>query len=128
MTMKEGDIAVRYFRRFAAICPDDERISYFSLCDRLRGACRTEAAALRLLAVKDTLQYLEATGSSDAAEAVRAVYMADGGRAPGKSEISCRVRRFAMSHNMDDRTVWRRLSEAKSLYYSLIASYGGKCP
>ena len=121
MTMSERDRAVGYFRKFALICPDAERISYFSLFDRLRGTCRTEAAALRLLAVFDTLRFLEAT-----AEAVRAVYMIGGGKAPGRNEISRRVRRFALSHNMDDRTVWRRLSEAKVLYNSLIFSCGGK--
>lgn len=124
--MRERDRAVGYFRKFALICPDAERISYFSLCDRLRGACRTEATALLLLAVFDMLRLLEASGNAEAAEAVRAVYMADGGRVPGRNGVSCRVRRFAESHNMDDRTVWRRLSEAKALYNSLISYCGGK--
>lgn len=124
--MSERDRAVGYFRKFALICPDAERISYFSLFDRLRGTCRTEAAALRLLAVFDTLRFLEATGQAETAEAVRAVYMIGGGKAPGRNEISRRVRRFALSHNMDDRTVWRRLSDAKALYNSLIFSCGGK--
>lgn len=124
--MRGRDRAVAYFRKFAVICPDADRISYFSLCDRLRGACRTEAASLRLLAVYDTLRFLRATGHSETAEAVEAVYMVDGAKAPGKNEISCRVRRFAESHSMDDRTVWRRLSDAKELYGSLISYSGGK--
>lgn len=124
--MRGKDRAVVYFRKFAIICPDAERISYFSLCDRLRGACRTEAAALRLLAVYDTLRFLRASGEAETAEAVKSVYMVDGRKAPGKNEISCRVRRFAEAHSMDDRTVWRRLSDAKTLYNSLISYCGGK--
>lgn len=124
--MASGDMTVRYFRRYAALCPDADTLPYFKLCDRLRGACRNERSALRILAVHDTLRLLRASGNVDAADAVEAVYMVDGGRAPGKSVISSRVRRFAVSRNLDDRTVWRYIANAKRLYNSLTDTYGVK--
>ena len=54
------------------------------------------------------------------ADALEAVYLADRGRTPRKNEISYRVRRFALAHSMDERTVWRRLDEAKKLYLDFV--------
>ena len=114
--MPIGDEAVRAFRKYARLCPDSERISYFDLCKRVRGSLGNDRDALKILSVYDTLKLLEALGNNDAADAVREVYFYANGKAPRKNEISYRVRRFAMSRHMDERTVWRRLGEAKSLY------------
>ncbi len=118
--MPIGDEAVRAFRKYARLCPDSERISYFDLCKRVRGSLGNDRDALKILSVYDTLKLLEALGNNDAADAVREVYFYANGKAPRKNEISYRVRRFAMSRHMDERTVWRRLGEAKSLYIKIL--------
>ena len=73
-----------------------------------------------MLAVHDTLHFLSVSGKSESADAVRYVYFAARGRVPRKNEISDRVRRFARMYYLDERTVWRRLSEAKSLYIKIL--------
>ena len=118
--MPIGDEAVRAFRKYARICPDSDHISYFDLCKRIRGALGNDRDALKILSVYDTLKLLEALGNTDAADAVRSVYFEANGKAPRKNEISYRVRRFAMSYHMDERTVWRRLGEAKALYIKIL--------
>ena len=119
---RTNDRAVRAFRKYIRICgTEGDKLPYISLCKRLVGSCRTEAEAVSLLAVHDTFTYLEAKGKSDCADAVRYVYFSERGRTPRKNEISFRVRRFAVMRSMDDRTVWRRLEEAKSLYLNVCA-------
>ena len=118
--MPIGDEAVRAFRKYARLCPESERISYFDLCNRIRGSLGNDRDALKILAVYDTLKLLESLGNTDAVHAVRDVYFFANGKAPRKNEISYRVRRFALSNHMDERTVWRRISEAKSLYIKIL--------
>ena len=118
--MSVGDRAVRAFRKYAMLCPDSGNLSYFDFCERLRKASADDSLALSMLAVHDTLHFLSVSGKSESADAVRYVYFAARGRVPRKNEISDRVRRFARMYYLDERTVWRRLSEAKSLYMKLI--------
>ncbi len=120
--MRVGDEAQRAFRSYARLCPRVGNIGYFELCRRIRGACRSERDALRLLAVNDMLRYLKASGRHETVAAIEAVYFAGQGRTPRKNEITDRVRRFARSHSMDERTVWRRLDEAKRLYLGLVSN------
>lgn len=120
--MRVGDTAQRAFRRFARLCPKYESASYFDLCRRLRGSCRSDREAIELLAVFETLRWLRASGKDECADAVEAVYFADRGRTPRKNEISYRVRRFALARSMDERTAWRRLDEAKKLYLKFCES------
>ena len=118
--MPIGDEAVRAFRKYARLCPDSERVSYFDLCKRIRGSLGNDRDALKILSVYDTIKLLESLGNTDAADAVREVYFYADGKAPRKNEISYRVRRFALSRHMDERTVWRRISDAKSLYIKIL--------
>ncbi|MBO4212576.1 MAG: hypothetical protein J5894_00500 [Clostridia bacterium] len=108
------------FRKYARLCRDADEISYFSLSARLKGCCKTEREALKILAVKDLFDMLRASGKSETVDAVKAAYFVDFGRTPRKSDVSDRVRKFAFEHNMDDRTVFRRIEEAKKLYENLV--------
>ncbi len=119
--MKIGDQAQRAFRSYARFGPKVGTVGYFDFCRRIRGCCRSEREAMRILAVHDTMRCLIASGRSETVAAVEAVYFADRGRTPRKNEITERVRRFAVGHSMDERTVWRRLDEAKRLYLGLIS-------
>ena len=118
--MAIGDEAVRAFRKYARLCPESEHISYFDICKRIRGAIGNDCDAIKIMSVLDTLKFLEAIGNTDAANAVRDVYFHANGKTPRKNEISYRVRRFAFENHMDERTVWRRLSEAKALYIKIL--------
>ncbi len=79
--------------------------------------------ASSMLAVRDTYRHLEISGKSECAEAARAVY----GGAPcipiKASQISSRIRCFAAANFMDDRTVYRRLTEAKKIYDRMLSHY-----
>ena len=76
-----------------------------------------------MLAVRDTYRHLEISGKHECARAVREIY---GGapRAPIKAtQITARVRLFATENYMDDRTVYRRLTEAKKIYERTLSRY-----
>ena len=118
--MAIGDTAVRAFIKYARLCPDAGELSYFDICERLRGAMGNEENAYRMLAVYDTLRLLRANGKDVSADAVEYVYMEDTSKILRKNEISFRVLKFAALNFMDIRTVWRRLAEAKELYLKLL--------
>lgn len=118
--MAIGDRAVRAFISYGRLSPDAGELSYFDLCERLRGSMKDEVSALRMLAVYDTLRLLEADGKELSANAVRAVYLENPSRVMRKNEISFRVVKFAALNYMDVRTVWRRIAEAKELYLKLL--------
>ena len=76
-----------------------------------------------MLSVRDTYRHLEISGKKETAHALKAVY-GEVSRLPFKSaEITNRVRRFAADHYIDDRTVYRRLNEARRLYEKLLCHY-----
>ena len=115
-----SDACVRAFRKYFRYSAGFENMTYFDVCERLRGACRNDDEAIRVLTVYDTLIALRAEGKNECADAVSFVYFARCSLLPRSNEISSRVRRFAAERSMDERTVYRRLSEAKELYLSLL--------
>lgn len=121
-----NDIAVRAFRKYFKYSAGFEHMTYFDICARLRGACRNDAEAIRVLTVYDTLLTLRAEGKGECADAVEAVYFAHRGRLPKSNDISFRVRRFAQARAMDERTVYRRLAQAKELYLALLGQRLGQ--
>ncbi len=93
-------------------------LGFLSVMSRLGGP-----AANSMLAVRDTYRHLEISGKKETAEAVETVY-GGASRLPFKSsEISRRIRHFAVGHYMDDRTVYRRLNEAKKIYDKMLCHY-----
>lgn len=120
--MPRKDSAARAFIEYARFGLDRRELTAIDAAKIIRAAVTTDARALKLIAVYDTLRVLEATNRAEAAKAVREVYFSGQGRVPRKNEISCAVLRFAIANNMDERTVWRRLETAKRLYTSLYAA------
>ena len=114
------DHAAIAFRKYARLGLDKSGLRTFEAYYRIRGVCRSEEEALKLLGVFDMMRLLSLT-DKESAEAVHAVYFAERGRTPKKNQISLRVRRFAVENNLDERTVYRRLKSAKELYYHLIS-------
>ncbi len=118
--MARLDRTVRTFYKYARLGFDRRNFSSIEIAARAQGCCACDSEALRLIAVYDMLHMLEAVGKKASADAVRAVYFKGRGRSPRKNDISYAVRRFATSNNIDDRTVWRRIGEAKKLYSMLL--------
>ena len=110
----------RVFYKYARLGLDRKNYSSVEMARRVSGYCSSDADAIRLLAVYDTLRVLEAEGKGECAEAVRAVYFSSRGKGPRKNDLTLAVRRFACTHFLDERTVWRRIDTAKSLYCSLV--------
>ena len=118
--MATFDRSVRVFYKYARLGFDKRRFSSIEIASRAYGCCASEKGALRLIAVYDMLRMLDALGKNDCSEAVRAVYFANRGRSPRLNDICYAVRRFAKKKGMDERTVWRRIAEAKKLYSMLL--------
>ena len=113
------DEAAGVFRKYARLGFDRRKLSPFEVCGVIKGVCRSDEEALKLLAVYDTVRLLSLT-SHETVEALRAVYFFDGGRKPQKNQIGHRVLRFATEHHLDERTVYRHLRKAKETYYHLL--------
>ena len=115
------DVAASMFRRYARLGLDRSEIKPFDAYRVIRGVSRNENEAFALLGVYDMMRLMTLT-DKECAEAVRAVYFAEGGRTPKRNQTGMRVLRFATEHSCDERTVYRRLRTAKELYYHLISN------
>ena len=116
------DRATEYFLRYARYGFATREGDPFSLYESIRGSVRSTREASVMLAVADTLRLLRYMERHETVSAVRAVYFAGRGRRLRRNEISFRIRRFAAEHYLDERTVYRRLSDAKRLLLHLLAS------
>lgn len=126
MIKRREDPAARSFMRYARYGFEGAGLSGFALYDSIRGVCANGREAARMLAVCDTLRLLRFLGRTDVETAVRAIYFTYRGKAPRRNEITLRVRRFAVEHYLDDRTVYRYLAYAKRLFLQLAEAHG--CP
>ena len=113
------DGAAYAFRKYARLGLDRRTLKPFEVYGVIRGVCRNESEALGLLAVYDTVRLLALT-APESLEALKAVYFFDRGKKPLKNQIGHRVLRFADEHHVDERTVYRRLRQAKETYYHLL--------
>lgn len=113
------DDAATAFRKYARLGLDRGAIKTFEVYQRIRGVSKNDEEAAKLLGVYDAMRLLSLT-DEESARAVRAVYFAERGKRPAKSQTSERILRFATENHLDERTVYRRLKSAKELYYHLI--------
>ena len=111
--------AVRAFRRYARYGFDRRELSAFDMYELIRGSVGSLESANEMLAVYDTMRLLAATGKSEACAAVRTVYFSYPHVKLKRNDIGLRVRYFAYRKNLDDRTVYRLLSDAKKLFLTL---------
>ena len=81
------------------------------------------STANSMLAVRDTYRHLELAGKEESAVAARTVYGGASCFPFENTEISARIRAFASDNFMDDRTVYRRLTEAKKIYEKMLSHY-----
>ena len=120
------DRAAASFMRYARYGFTEREGDRFAMYDSIRGSVASEGEAAAMLAVCDTLRLLRFLGREETVAAVRAVYFVRHGRTPRKNEVSMRVRRFAAEHYLDDRTVYRRLADAKRLFLQLLHPPAGE--
>ena len=118
---KDRERAVGAFRTYArlGLCNCGNALAL--LC-AARGCC-SDGTALDMLAVFDTLRLLEYSGKGESARAVREIYFSTSHRRVRANEITLRIRRLALESHCDERTVWRRLDEARRLWLLLRKSY-----
>ncbi len=104
------------FRKYTRLGLSDEKLSPFDAYDRIRGVCKNKEDALDLLAVYDTLRLLRLSGKNEIIRVVYYVYFDTLRRKPKKNEISSKILRYAYDNHCDERTVYRQLKHARSLY------------
>ena len=114
-----GDRAAACFMRYARYGFHRTEETGLARCERIRRCTAGEREAGEMMAVSDTLRLLRFLGRTDTEDAVRAVYFAHRGRRFRRRELGERIRRFAFERHWDERTVYRRLSEAKRLFTQL---------
>lgn len=108
------------FKKYARLGLASERLDPIDAYERIKGCCRCRREARELLAVYDTVRFLRISKNTESLKALYAVYCSLSGKSVRKSEISARVLRFAYEHNCDERTVYRRLAHAASVYSMLL--------
>jgi len=115
MSQKKLNVALA-FRKYARYGFHRAELNIFEMCDLVRGATANPESAAEMIAVYQTVLALESTDRGETADALRAVYFKYADRPLKKNEISWRVRRFATESYMDERTVYRHLRVAKTLF------------
>lgn len=108
---------MRAFRRFARLGLDKEK-EPLAFLRRIKRA-GSESVVLDLFAVWETLRFLEAAGKCDTAEAARRVYFFAPEMKLMPNELTYRVICVAGELHCDERTLYRRLREARALWRKL---------
>ena len=104
------------FRKYTRLGLASNRLSPFEVCERIQGVSKSREEALDIFAVYDTVRLLKISGKEDVLRAVRSVYMCSKRDKMRKNEISLRIIRYAYENNCDERTVYRQLQYARSVY------------
>lgn len=118
--MKDRAYAAAAFRKYARYGFHKRRLAPFDMYECIRGSVASPEQANQMLAVYDTLRLLAAYGKEETVRVVCAVYFTYPGCRLKKNDLSLRVRRFAVENYCDERTVYRRLSEALGLWSTLM--------
>ena len=95
---------------------------------RISGAwAHNEDVALDVWAVHECIMFLRLNGEYETIRAIREIYVEpfskDIHSRITKNHISNRILRFAFENNLDERTVYRRLKKARSVWLD-IGKYG----
>lgn len=118
---REGTHLILRCRQYRRLGLSDPALDPFVATARIRGACRTHADALALLALYDTVRTLRLLGKDEALAMFAEVYLSAPIRE--KNEISRRVLRCAVAHHCDPRTVFRHLCTVRRWYEKTLDSY-----
>ena len=116
-----GDRLLRCACQYRRLGLGNPALDPFAAVDRMRGASRTHADALDLLALYETVRTLRLLGKDETLQIFCEVYLTPFVRHPAKNEISLRVLRVALAHHCDPRTVYRHLHTVRRLFETLAA-------
>lgn len=111
---RKRDEEIRAFLRYARLGLASDVKALDQLL-RIRGACSDEVA-LDMLAVRDTMRMLAVLGRKEVISAVVKVYFCAPSVRIYTNEMSYRVRRAADELHCDERTLYRWLFEARTLW------------
>ncbi len=118
-TKEAKNKAISAFRKYARYGLHKRKLSPFEVYRVISGCCSSESARLDLLAVYDTIRLLSLCGEDEILTAIHAVYFSTASHRIRKSEISEKIRRYAVDFYCDERTVYRRLTVARKYYSAL---------
>lgn len=107
---------IRVFRKYARLGLADVGLNPIQTYKKIDVLCASRRSMLDMFAVFDTLRLLSLGGDEETVEAIRRVYFAGKAHRLTGKEMSDRVSRVAEAQFCDDRTVYRRLEKARSLY------------
>ncbi|MBO5203273.1 MAG: hypothetical protein J6B72_01510 [Clostridia bacterium] len=102
------------FKKYIRLGLYREKLDVFSVCSRIRGSCRTLEEAKDVFAVWETCRILRLCGRTESLVLFERIYL--DGSVRGQNDISMRAVRYAHKHNLDERTVWRRLAYVEGQY------------
>ena len=107
---------IRVFRKFARLGLANEQLNPIQAYKKIELLCVSRRSRLDMFAVYDTLRLLELNGETDVIEAVYNVYFDGTAYRLTNQEKGARVLRLAHESHCDNRTIYRRLEKARSLY------------
>ena len=102
------------FKKYIRLGLYRDGLDVFSVCERIRGSCRTLEGAKDLFAVWETCRLLRLGERTEALATFERVYLR--GSVKNQNDVSMKVVKYAQRYNYDERTVWRRLAYVEKQY------------
>lgn len=113
---EKRDEIIRTFRKFARMGLSHQELNPIQMYKRIDILCSSRRLKIDMFSVFDTMRLLALNGESDTIEAVYNVYFGDASFRLTKNEISRRIAKLSLEQHCDERTVYRRLERARTLY------------
>ena len=107
---------IRIFRKFARLGLANERFTPIQAYKRIEAICISKRSRLDILAVYDTLRLLKLNGEEEILKAIFEVYFEGAPYRSTKQERGASVLRLATKEHCNDRTIYRRLERARTLF------------
>ena len=118
MDDKSRDV-VRAFRKYARLGLTSGGLNPIQQYKRIDMMCVSRRAKLEMLAVFDTLRFLEINEDQNTLDAINSVYFSNPSYRLLRYDIGVAVRACATEQFCDERTIYRRLQKARQLYLKL---------
>lgn len=125
--MKRKDVRdeiIRAFRKYARLGLYDKSRNPIQTYRRIELICSSRRSKLDMLAVFDTLRILELTGEDEALHCIRTVYFSDPALRLGRLEMGRLVTKCSFELYCDERTVYRKLQNARDLFEQVREKVG----
>ncbi|MBR2380921.1 MAG: hypothetical protein IKA84_00305 [Clostridia bacterium] len=107
---------IRIFSKFSRLGLASEKLNPIQAYKKIDMLCVARRSRLDMLAVYDTLRLLRLNGEEEVLRAVYEVYFEGVSYRSTKQERGASILRLATREHCDDRTVYRRLERARTLF------------